>query len=199
MGLGNLTRARLDRREARLRRAACALLAGFALALPPPALAQSATGRADAQATLFRPGTVIKLADMDFGDIAKPLAAGTVVIPATNSGNCTTTGGIIHSGACESAYFRGDLGFLNTVVITKPVGGQIFLAGPSGATMRVNNFTFGSETGMWLTSSRSTQQRYLVVDLSGIFTFRMGGTLNVAANQRAGVYQGTYALDINYN
>ncbi|KRA80450.1 DUF4402 domain-containing protein [Altererythrobacter sp. Root672] len=184
---------------ATLRRAACGLLAGLAFALPLPALAQSARTTADAQATLFRPGTVIKLADMDFGDIAKPVAPGTVVIPATSSGNCTTTGGIVHSGACESAYFRGDLGFLNTVIVTRPVGGQIFLAGPSGATMRVNNFTFGSETGMWLTSSTSTQQRYLVVDFSGIFTFRMGGTLNVAANQRGGAYQGTYAIDINYN
>ncbi|MBO9517565.1 MAG: DUF4402 domain-containing protein [Porphyrobacter sp.] len=182
-----------------LRRAVSVLLAGLALALPLPAFAQSDTATAEAQATLFRPGTVIKLADMDFGDIAKPLAAGTVVIPANGSSNCTTTGGLVHSGACESAYFRGDLGFLNTVIITKPVGGQIFLTGPNGATMRVNNFTFGSESGMWLTSSSSTQQRYLVVDFSGIFTFRMGGTLNVAANQRAGVYQGTYALDINYN
>lgn len=200
MGLGNLTKARRDWRSARLRRAASVPLAALALALPLPALAQvSDSATAEARATIFRPGTIIKLQDMDFGQIAKPTAAGTVVLPANGSANCTTTGGLVRTGTCQSASFRGDLTFLFPLTITKPAGGQIFLVGPSGATMRLNNFTFGSETGMWLTGSTSTQQSYLVYDLSGIFTFRMGGTLNVAANQRAGVYEGTYALQFNYN
>ena len=41
-------------------------------------------------------------------------------------------------------------------------------------------------------------RRYQITSASGIFTLRVAGRLNVGANQRPGVYTGTFTVQVNY-
>ena len=185
-----------------LQRVICALLAVFVLTFHPGAArAQivSDTEVADARAAILDPGTIIRLTDMDFGEIIVPLAPGTVVLTPSAAPTCNTSGGLIRSGNCQAASFAGDMSFLFLLRITKPPGGLIDLVGPGGATMRLESFSFGGTTGLLNMGSTPTEQRYLVTALDGSLSFHVGGTLRIAANQASGPYAGTFTLQFNYN
>ena len=96
MGLGNFRQPRLYGRLSSRRRAAMRLLAVAALACPAPALAQAVTDSASADAivAIMQPGTMTRLADMDFGQIAQPSVAGSVTM-SPNFPSCTPTAGIV--------------------------------------------------------------------------------------------------------
>lgn len=141
-------------------------------------------------------------ADMDFGDIIPGTADGTVVMSPRAAATCATNNGIIHTGTCQAAEFGGDVAFLFLLRITKPAGDQITLVGPGGATMLLDTFTVGAGSGLTTFANGNgppNQQRYRVVSLDGRFTFYIGGTLHVARNQPAGIYNGTFALTVNYD
>jgi hypothetical protein len=65
----------------------------------------------------------------------------------------------------------------NNSVTLKRVGGT--------ETMTVSNFTLQGQSKRTLAKAQS-------------FTFRVGGTLNVAANQVEGVYTGTFDVTVQY-
>lgn len=179
-------------------RMTCALLAAAALA-PLPALAQQSQVIADSRGEILPTAAVIKDTDMDFGLIVPGTANGTVVMDpgtAPNDASCTTNNGIIRTGTCRAARFDGTIPFIFNLQITKPAGNQIMLTGPAGATMRLHDFTFGKGSGLMLGGS-ATNPQYLVI--GGAFTVFVGGTLDVARTQRPGVYNGTFAITINYD
>lgn len=180
------------------RRAICALLAALALA-PLPAAAQKAQGNALIQSEILDPMTLQNDADMDFGRIMPGTANGTVVMTPSETSivaACTTTSGIVRTGTCKAARFDGQVPFIFNLQITKPAGNQITLIGPAGATMRLHDFTFAKGSD-WMLGGSPTNPSYLV--LFGNFTVYVGGTLDVARTQRAGIYNGTFTLTFNYN
>lgn len=197
----DLRRQRPHARATPRRQAIRALLAALAVAVPRPALAQAGADSetADTQVTLLNPGTIVRVTDMDFSKIARPATPGTVVLTPAAAPTCNTTGGLIHTGDCQAARFNGDMNLLFLLRITKPFGGQINLVGPGGVTMRLSNFTFGDTTGLVAAGSTAAEQRYLILSGDGRFTFHVGGTLQVAANQSPGAYSGTFALQFNYD
>lgn len=175
---GRAAGAAFQRRYPVLALTACAVAA----ASPSPALA--GTGSGEAHAVTVRPLTLVKVDDLDFGDIAPGATAGTVNIdPAT--GNRTVTGGAIAvGGSPQEAVFAGAarFGFLLTVAISpSPVLTRI----GGGATMPTSLQVLGG-TGLRLFPGTGPQ------------IFRVGGTLNVAANQMPGSYEGTFTLTVNY-
>src|SRR5690606_31584283 len=181
-------------------RAACALLAAIALA-PLPALAQ-ATGGADAEVEILDPVTGAVGADLDFGEITTTGTAGTVTIPpnpGNTSASCTTTGGLIHTGNCRAARFDGDVTVLYLLQVTRPAGNQLTLTGPMGATMVVNNLTYNMSSAALDVGLSGNKRRYLILSVSGNFTLYVGGRLNVAGDQRPGVYNGQFTLTFNYS
>ena len=180
-----------------------ALTAGLAIAsavLPLQAKAQQGTDTetAEARAVLLNPGSFIQIDDMVFGEVAQA-GAGTIVLTPAASPTCNTTGGLIRTGPCQAASFAGDVYLLFLLRLTRPAGNQITLTGPGGATMRVSNFTFGAGSALLNLGSTATEQRYLVLSGDGQFLVYVGGTLHVAANQAAGIYQGTFQIQVNYN
>ena len=195
MGFGKPSRRRSEGRRTTARRAACALLAAIALA-PLPAVAQAARDNALLTAEILDPMTVQNPADMDFGDIVPGTANGTVVMTPGATATCATNNGITKDAVCRAARFDGQVPFIFNLQITKPAGDQITLVGPAGATMRLRNFTFAKGSGLML-GGTPTDPTYLV--LFGNFTVFVGGTLEVARNQRAGVYNGTFTLSFNYD
>ncbi len=182
-------------------RAICAALTlALSASLSAPAQAQVATTQGNSQAVVVSPLSLIKVEDLDFGRIVARPTAGTVTINV-NTGACTITGGLIHQGACQFAEFAGRGTRRMTVRFQIPT--SVTLTGPAGATMLVNTMTLGTQPGLTFLGGNGNglgngNRRYSIDSSSGIFTFRVAGRLNVGANQRAGVYTGSFPVTVQY-
>lgn len=184
-------------------RALCARLicALAALLIAPAALAQSGSSppvSAPAHVTVVTPASLVKINDLDFGNIVPQTTAGTVVLnPANNV--CTTTGTIIHIGGCLAANFAG-LGRRNFIVRLS-VSTSTNLTGP-GQTMVMNAMTIDTAPDLVYQpnggGNGNGNQRYRIDSTTGIFNFQVGGTLAVNANQAPGQYSGTFTVTANY-
>jgi len=224
MGLGYLRKLRSNGRLKPRRHAVRALLALPMvlpiLAVPSEASAQetTASGTTEAQASILTPGTIVNTADMSFGKIMRPSAAGTVILSSTGTGPvCLPTGGLILGGGCQPAEFA-IMGRKKWLVRIQSVGGNtILLTGPGGATMTVTaltrstidlgictgngngNCNNGNGNGNSGGNSAGNFGKFQINSDSGMAGFRIGGTLNVAANQPAGVYNGTLNIEVIFN
>lgn len=177
-----------------MRRCAFGALIASLLLAPVSALAQ-ANDHALMRTEILEVITAESDADMDFGDIIPGTSNGTVVMTPAATATCATSGGIVRTGPCLAARFEGTLPIVYLLRVTKPAGNQIDLVGPAGATMRLHDFTFAKGTpGMM--GGTATNPQYLV--LGGSFIIYVGGTLDVASNQRPGIYNGTFELSFNY-
>lgn len=197
MGREHSNRRDAGRRATR-NRALGALVAAGALS-PLPAAAQQGQGYAVVQGQILDSFTVQNNGQMNFGTISPGTANGTVVmVPSETStaGTCTTTSGIVHTGLCRTARFEGSLPFVFNLQITRPVGNQVTLSGPSGATILLHDFTF-ARGSTWMFGNATNDTTYLV--LFGNFVIYVGGTIDVARTQRAGVYTGSFTIKFNYN
>lgn len=153
---------------------------------------------ATAQVGILTALSLIAEEDMDFGKIAPTPSGGTVVMTAVSAPSCTTTGGLIHTGACQTAKFAG-YGVLNQIVRIKlPPAGRITLTGP-GTSMLIDNLAIGAPGGLTYVGNGVGFVRYRISSTSGIFDFRIGGRLNVNASQAGGIYQGQLDVRIEYN
>src|SRR6478609_3955938 len=125
-----------------MRAVGCAVLAAIMLV---PAAAQGAPKRAVARvgAAIITQGSIVKTADLDFGTIAPPSSAGTVVLTPQSSATCTTTGGLVRIGTCRAAAFSILYRNNKHVFIGDNSNGRITLTGPGGTTMQVTNLVMG--------------------------------------------------------
>jgi Domain of unknown function (DUF4402) len=167
------------------------LVAGL---LPAAVYAQAQTGQADAEAIVVTSLSLTKGDDLEFGTMLAGPTAGTVIVPP--SGARTKSGGVTLVGnSFQPARFagRGRVGQNVSILINSNnltlnrVGG--------GATMRVNTWIIGSTPTASITTAPRTFQ---ISSANGIFTFPLGATLAVGANQRPGVYSGTFTITLNY-
>lgn len=180
----------------------CALGILVCLALPQDAFAQaSANGRP--RLVVLEPLSVTKINDMDFGDVLSTTAAGTVVMDptdnATTDPTCTTTGGLTQLNECQPAEFAG-LGETNRIVRIRHQSQTITLTGP-GADMTVTNPAIDASPDLQFVSGNMGSNgfsRWRIVSSDGSFVFRIGGTLNVNADQAPGVYTGTFTMQVEY-
>ncbi len=165
-----------------------------------PAQAQAVSARGTAQAVIVEPLGLVKIQDLRFGRMAAGTTAGTVTVDPT-TGACSVTGGVISFGGCGFSEFAGQGVRRLTLRIQIPT--TITLNGPAGATMVVNNFTLGTAPDLNYIGGNGNglgngNRRYQITSASGIFTLRVAGRLNVGANQRPGVYTGTFTVQVNY-
>jgi hypothetical protein len=204
MDLGNFRQSRRLGRLTPRQRAAARLLAVAALACPAPALAQAVndSASADAMVAIMQPGTMTKLADMDFGKIAQPSVAGSISM-SPNFPACTTTAGILRLGnVCQPARFavQGRKNWL--VRIRNMEQGTLVLSGPGGATMTVTMLSLGT-TNMTPNpgggSPPGSFGRQEIISDSGLTEFRIGGRLNIGASQAVGAYSGTMTIQVLFN
>lgn len=170
-----------------------ALVLGFLL--PAPSVAQAQIANGTAQATIVEPLGLVKVQDLRFGRIAVNAAAGTVTVNA-DSGACTATSGIIATGGCGFGQFSGQGARRLTVRIQIPA--TVTLTGPAGSTMVANALTLGATPDLAFLGTTGGNPRYQISSSTGIFTFRLGGRLSIAANQRPGEYSGTYSVTVQY-
>lgn len=185
------------RKGVRAARSASALLAAMAaLCLAPQAaLAQSITN-VEARANLVAPLSLLKLSDMDFGDLIVT-TGGTVVLIPDPVTTCVTTGGVIHTQECQAATFAGLGASGQRLRVRRPIERTITLTGP-GADMIVTDLTISGGATLTPVRSNPNWERFLINTLDGSFIFRVGGTLNVNANQAPGIYTGNFDIRIDY-
>ena len=136
------------------------------------------------QAALMRPLTLVRIADMDFGNLGVT-ANGTAVINAVTD-TMTTTGGVLALGGTpNAAIFRG-LAQGSSVVIIRVPNQPVMLTRVGGTeTIRLDNFTLDGQ------SKRTMAQ-------AGLFDFKVGATLRPVAGQADGLYSGTFEVTIQY-
>ena len=191
-------------------RACCAALLALACALAAPSAKAQNVGTAtgEAQAVIVEPLSLVKVRDMDFGKILPSATAGTVTInPVTDA--CSNTGGVTSYGNdCQAATFAG-MG-RNPFRARITMSNITQLTGP-GAAMTMHTFIVGANSSITFTgnvngngngnglANGGGNQRYQINTPSGIFTFNIGATLNVNANQAPGIYNGTFSVTVQYN
>lgn len=165
----------------------------IALAIATPADAATADREAaDAQVAIVRPLEFINVDNLHFGSVIRGATAGTVIVAP--NGTRTKTGGVVLNGSgFQVARFAG-MGIINQNVDISLGANQIFITGP-GAAMRVHTFVIGSTPSATLSTN---PQRFRISSTTGIFTFPVGATLDVGANQVPGTYNGTWTITLNY-
>ena len=181
--------------DRRMRATGAALALACAMLATSPVRAQAATATGTAEAIVVAPLSLIANRALNFGLIAPTPAGGTVVLnPDTNA--CTTTGTIGRSGICQPAEFTGMGVRKMRVRITIPTAITLTRAG-GGATMVVNNLALDPTPDL-VPIGNGNSRRWEIQPDNGVFDFRVGGTLNVGANQPGGVYNGTFAVTVQY-
>ncbi len=148
--------------------------------------ANSASATADAKARVVNPITlaVAGTSELNFGDL----------VPSTSSAGAV----LLTPAAVRTAGGGVTLGSASSVgVPTFNVGGQAnatyaitLPAAASTLTSGANSMTVDAFTGSKATGTLSA---------GGVDAFTVGATLNVAQNQAAGSYAGTFSVTVAYN
>ncbi len=126
---------------------------------------------------------MVKTQDLDFGSLIASPTAGTVIIDPYSDAR-TTTGGVTLAGGSPSAARFSAAGVLNILgLITLPT--SIALTGSGGGTMTISAVTTNGPTTRLFSGT-------------AILDVRVGGTLNVKANQTVGDYTGTFQVTVVY-
>lgn len=163
----------------------------------PGAAHAAETGPNTASAILIQPLSIVKSEDLDFGTII-PDTGGTVVLDPTLTPTCTTTGAVIRSGVCQPAEFVGAGSVNQRVRVRLPAQARMTVSNGAGATMQVTDMLVNGSPDLLVTRETIRNFRFRIIHPTGIFYFRVGGTLNVGANQAQGTYTGTFDVDIQY-
>jgi hypothetical protein len=161
------------------------LAATVALLLPVGAAAGApVSAPSTGKATVLKSLSVLKLADLDFGELVVG-GAGTAVIDPV-SGTMTTAGLVTPIGSAAHPATFTATGSRNSVVIIHVPSSPVTLTRVGGgATMTVSNWTLDGKINRRIPSGSA-------------FNFSVGGTLNVGAAQAEGIYTGTFAVTVQY-
>lgn len=139
-----------------------------------------AEAESEAAATIVTPISIANTVGLNFGNVAAGSAAGTVVL--SPAGVRTESNVILPSipGTVSAASFT----------VTGLSGATYVLTLPTSATITAgsNNMTINA-----FTDNASE------VLTGGTETFQVGATLNVDADQPAGIYEGTFDVTVDYN
>jgi hypothetical protein len=168
------------------------LCLAFLLALAVPTVAHAAPPQlfgpnrnATSAARVILPAQIVKLYDMDFGFVTVT-SAGTAIVDS-NTGNVTTTSGVLFAGGLpHAAQFEAISPSKTVVHIRLPKKAATLTRAGGTETMTVDTW-----------SLNGVDTRNVVAHET--FAFAIGGTLHVAANQAEGTYNGTFDVTIDYN
>jgi hypothetical protein len=156
---------------------------------------------ASAGATIIVPLTLTEQNALHFGSTSKPLGVGGAVILSTENASLDYVGGISGSsmGAPASNAVFSLSGASNYgYTITLPT--TITIVGPEASSMIIDDLKIRfSNTAEEMAISQNNNSITKVLSTNGTDTFRLGGRLNVSADQIAGHYTGAYNVTVNYN
>ena len=159
-------------------------LLSLATAGPAFAAPVRAATPATSKAEIRRPAALRLLNDLNFGNIGVTTAGTAVMNPNTDA--ITTTGGVVALGGNPYSALFESVSPIKGVVIVRLPKQPITLIRVGGIeTMTVSNWTIDGSDKRNVNSKEP-------------FSFKIGGTLNVNANQAEGLYVGTFTVDVQY-
>ncbi len=178
---------------------ACAVMAAFVA--PVTAEAQTAAdananqSNGDASVTIGVASALSNTGDLDFGRIVATGVAGTVTV--SPDGNVTNAGGTIPLGGAQPASFLLE----RDVGIQYPTGYSPIL--PTTVEITHTADTSAKMTIRDLTSDFDRTRQIFIFTVPGWwglteYDFRVGGTLDVAADQKPGEYTGTFEIRVDF-
>jgi len=146
----------------------------------------TATASATASANIIQPLEIVKTADLAFGNLAAGTTEGTVVMGV--DGTRTSTGGVtlVEAGNVSNAASFDVLGFADASFTIDLPASIVFETEGGADQMTVDAFV----SSLGATSTLSAL---------GEATLEVGATLNVAAQQAAGLYSGSFDVIVAYN
>ena len=154
------------------------------LAVGQSNVAHAADANATGEAVIVTPLSLVNTRDLEFGALLPSATAGTVVINPTNDAR-TVTGGVTAAGSGgQAAQFWTYGGPLQFIFVTRgplPVLNRV----GGGGSMNVSGLTLNGPVFRFLNSA-------------GLLDLRVGGTLQVGANQAPGVYEGDFDITVTY-
>jgi spore coat protein U-like protein len=158
-------------------------LAALAMASTLSAAQNTASTTANATARIITPISIVKTADLNFGDVVSSAVAGTVSVSVAGA-RASAGGATLGNGTGVTAAAFTVSGQANaTYAITLPATATI----TSGANnMTVNGFV-SNPAGTGTLSAGGSQ------------ALAVGGTLQVGINQPTGSYTGTFSVTVAYN
>lgn len=156
----------------------------LALILTATGTAQAADGNAVADAAIVQPLQLVNTRDLAFGTMLNSGAAGTIAVNP-NTDARTTTGGVTASGSDgHAAQFFTYGGPLQFVLVTRgPL--PVLQRQGGGGSMNVSQLVLNGPVFRYLSSA-------------GVLDLRVGGTLQVGANQPSGNYEGDFTITVTY-
>ncbi|MEM6267714.1 MAG: DUF4402 domain-containing protein [Pseudomonadota bacterium] len=179
--------------RALLHRLALICAAALLAAAPNAALAQD-TQTPEARAFLVTPLSFVKQTDLDFGQIIPGNTNGAVTMDST--GAITTTNGVIAvAGTQVPARFWGYGTFNQRVLINIDQNTYLLTRAGGSETMLFDRVTIGSQPPIRITTN---PRRFRIANPDGFFSFTIAGRLQVAADQEPGVYEGEFAVTLEY-
>ena len=183
-------------------RAPIAVLAMLAMLFASSGASAQTSANANANASTAETAVAISTAsslsntgDLDFGSIIATGVAGTVTIAP--DGGVTNTGGTIPMGGSRAASFLLE----RDVGIQYPTGYSPIL--PSTVEITHETDPSATMTIRDLTSDFDRTRQIFIFTVPGWwglteYDFRVGGTLDVAADQLPGVYTGTFTVQVDF-
>ena len=155
-----------------------------ALALGQHGAAIAAEDNASSEAVIVTPLSLVNTTDLEFGTLLAGPTAGTVIINPNNDAR-STTGGVTAAGAGGSAAqfwtYGGPRQFIFVTRGPLPVLDRV----GGGGSMNVSQLTLNGSVFRFLNSA-------------GLLDLRVGGTLQVGANQAPGTYEGDFQITVTY-
>ena len=147
----------------------------------PVGASRPATGKV----SLTRAVGMQKLRDLDFATLTVTTPGTATINPSTD--NLSTTGGVILlTGSPRAARYRLTMAGLTLLVSINIPNTPVTLTRVGGTqTMTVSNWTLEGPS-------------LLILPRAGSYDFRVGGRLNVGANQAEGTYVGTFNVTADY-
>ncbi|NNC73094.1 MAG: DUF4402 domain-containing protein [Sphingomonadaceae bacterium] len=159
-------------------------VSALALVMTAAGTAQAADSNAVADAAVVQPLQLVNTRDLEFGAMLSGATDGTMVVnPSTDAR--TATGGVTAAGtAGHAAQFFTYGGPLQFVLVTRgPL--PVLQRQGGGASMNVSQLVLNGPVFRYLSTA-------------GVLDLRVGGTLQVGANQPSGNYDGDYTITVTY-
>lgn len=160
----------------------------FLLLALPLAASFAQTENTDVFANIVNPITISETRALHFGTLSVSSAAGTCVL--TPAGVRSQTGGVTLTNftptAASAAYTVTGSANLN-YAITLPSSSVTVTRSGGAETMTVSTYTSNKAGNAGTLNGSATD------------SFTVGATLNVSANQVAGLYQGNFNITVAYN
>ncbi|QLC25693.1 DUF4402 domain-containing protein [Parasphingopyxis algicola] len=146
--------------------------------------AHAADDSADSEAVIVTPLSLVNTTDLEFGTLLAGPTAGTVVINPDSDAR-SVTGGVTAAGSGgQAAQFWTYGGPLQFIFVTRgplPVLDRV----GGGSSMNVSQLTLNGPVFRFLNNA-------------GLLDLRVGGRLQVGANQAPGVYEGEFQITVTY-